>query len=70
MNYVINPILNKKHFDAFLKNYEKSAAKIGGFAPATRQNGLSRSSPTGFDENLHPPGSIFNKNLDNPAKPA
>lgn len=44
-------------------------AKLGGFAHAHRTTGLSRSSPTGFDKNLHPTGSIFPKNLVNRATP-
>jgi len=44
-------------------------AKLGGFAQAQRTGGLSRSSPTGFDKNLHPLGSIFFKNLVNPPPP-
>jgi hypothetical protein len=32
--------------------------------------GQSRSSPAGFEKNLHPPGSIFPKNLDSRASPA
>lgn len=44
-------------------------AKLGGFPHAQRTSGLSRSSPTGFDKNLHPTGSIFPKNLVNPPPP-
>ncbi|AEL28023.1 DUF6943 family protein [Cyclobacterium marinum] len=47
----------------------KRAAKLGGFAHAHRTTGLPRSSPTGFDKNLHPTGSIFPKNLVNRATP-
>jgi hypothetical protein len=36
-------------------------------APGLPAFGLSRSSPSGFEKNLHPLGSIFTKNLDNPA---
>ena len=44
-------------------------AKLGGFAKARHTIGLSRSSPTGFEKNLHPLGSIFPKNLVNPPPP-
>ena len=64
------PFLGGSFFYSYRENFKKSAAKLGGCAQAHRTFGQSRSSPTGFEKNLHPAGSIFLKNLDSRATPA
>src|SRR5690606_30812492 len=62
--------LGGSFFYSLRENFKKRKAKIGGLAHAHRTFGQSRSSPTGFEKNLHPSGSIFSKNLYNRASPS